>query len=140
MHWLKSSLGSSLIGLTTSHVCQMYIRPRTSLSHGSVAQALMTHADTSHYVGLATWFISHTWSNSFSDTLESILLYFEKRDDSEQAKVWVDILVTPQHASTGPSKPSTWWMSTFRSNIGRIGKLLLVVDVWNNPTALRRAW
>jgi hypothetical protein len=31
-------------------------------------------------------------------------------------------------------------MNTFRSSIGRIGSLLLVVDKWNNPTALRRAW
>ena len=118
----------------------MYIRPRTSRSRSSVTQELMTEADKSDYVGVATWFISHTWNNKFSDTLESILLFFEGRDDAEQAKVWFDILVTPQHATAGPSKPSSWWMSTFRTNIGRIGKLLLVVDVWNRPAALQRAW
>jgi hypothetical protein len=100
----------------------------------------MTQADKSDYLGLATWFISHTWGNKFSDTLESIFLFFEGRDDAEQAKVWFDILVCPQHANAGPSKPSSWWMSTFRTNIRRIGKLLLVVDVWNRPTALQRAW
>ena len=100
----------------------------------------MTEADASDCVGSATWFISHTWNNSFSDTLESILLFFEDHDDAKQIKVWFDIFVTPQHASSGPSKPSSWWMSTFRANIGRIGKLLLVVDVWNHPSALKRAW
>ncbi len=66
----------------------MYIRPRTSRSRSSVTQELMAQADKSDYVGMATWFISHTWSNMFSDTLESILLFFEGRDDAEQAKVW----------------------------------------------------
>jgi hypothetical protein len=31
-------------------------------------------------------------------------------------------------------------MSTFKDSIARIGGLLLVVDAWDNPTALRRAW
>jgi hypothetical protein len=31
-------------------------------------------------------------------------------------------------------------MTTFKGSIARIGRLLLVVDAWNNPTALRRAW
>jgi hypothetical protein len=54
--------------------------------------------------------------------------------------VWLDFLVTPQHASAGPSKPSSWWMGTFKQSIARIGRLLLVVDAWNNPTPLKRAW
>jgi hypothetical protein len=40
----------------------------------------------------------------------------------------------------GPSKPSSFWIATFKNSIARMGRLLLVVDVWNNPTALRRAW
>jgi hypothetical protein len=31
-------------------------------------------------------------------------------------------------------------MDVFKSSIARIGSLLLVVDAWNNPTALKRAW
>jgi hypothetical protein len=31
-------------------------------------------------------------------------------------------------------------MGTFKSSIASIGGLLLVVDAWDNPTALRRAW
>jgi hypothetical protein len=54
--------------------------------------------------------------------------------------VWFDVMVTSQHASAEPSKPSSWWMGTFKSSIARIGGLLLVVDAWDNPTALRRAW
>jgi hypothetical protein len=32
------------------------------------------------------------------------------------------------------------YMDVFKSSIARIGSLLLVVDAWNNPTALKRAW
>ena len=100
----------------------------------------MTQGDTAHHVGEATWFISHTWNNAFADTLDAVLLFFEGREDTASVKVWLDVMVTSQHLSAGPSKPSSWWMSTFKSSIERIGGLLLVVDEWDNPTALRRAW
>ena len=74
------------------------------------------------------------------DTLDAVLLFFEGRGDAATAKVWFDVLVDGQHAIAGPSKPSSWYMTTFRSCIGRIGRLLLVADKWNDPTALRRAW
>jgi hypothetical protein len=118
----------------------MFVRPRTSLARSSVADELAAHPSTREYVGEATWFISHTWNNAFADTLDAVLLFFEGRDDAATAKVWFDVLVTPQIASSAPSKPSSFWMDTFRSNIARMGRLLLVVDSWSNPTALRRAW
>jgi hypothetical protein len=138
--WLKTTLGALLGRLTVEQVCQMFIKPRTARSRGSVASELMLQADTSDYVGEATWFISHTWGNAFADTLDAILLFFEGRDDAATAKVWFDVLVDGQHAIAGPSKPSSWYMTTFRSNIARIGRLVLVADKWNDPTALRRAW
>ena len=138
--WLKTALGALLGRLTVEQVCQMFIKPRTARSRGSVASELMLQADTSDYVGEATWFISHTWGNAFADTLDAILLFFEGRDDAASAKVWFDVLVDGQHAIAGPSKPSSWYMTTFRSNIACIGRLVLVADKWNDPTALRRAW
>jgi hypothetical protein len=100
----------------------------------------MLHADTCHYVGEATWFISNPWNNAFADTLDAVLLFFEGREDAATAKVWFDVLVDGQHAIAGPSKPSSWHMTTFRSCIQCIGRLLLVVDKWNDPTAVRHAW
>ena len=138
--WLKSTLGAWIGGLTVEQACQMIIKPRTSRSRGSLVSELMQHADTSQYVGEATWFVSHTWGNRLCDTLDAVLLFFEGREDAATAKVWFDVLVDAQHAIAGPSKPSSWYMTTFRSCIGRIGRLLLVADKWNNPTALRRAW
>ena len=140
MSWLRSTLGASLGRMTTSQFCQMYVRPYTSRSRGSVTEQLMARGDTAQHVGDATWFISHVWNNAFADTLDAVLLFFEGRPDAASAKVWFDVMVTSQHASAEPSKPSSWWMSTFKDSIKRIGGLLLVVDVWDNPTALGRAW
>ena len=118
----------------------MIIKPRTARSRGSLASELLLQADARHFVGEATWFVSHTWGNPLRDTLDAVLLFFEGRGDAATAKVWFDVLVDGQHAIAGPSKPSSWYMTTFRRCIGRIGRLLLVADKWNDPTALRRAW
>ena len=140
LQWLQTTFGASIGRATVEQVCQMYMRPRTSRSRGSVAQELAGSAHARRHVGPASWFISHTWSNAFADTLDAVLLFFEGREDAASAKVWLDVMVTSQHLSAGPSKPSSWWMSTFKSSIAHIGGLLLVVDAWDNPTALRRAW
>ena len=140
LQWLQTTFGASSGRATVEQVCQMYMRPRTSRSRGSVAQELAGSAHARRHVGPASWFISHTWSNAFADTLAAVLLFFEGREDAASAFLWLDFLVTPQHASAGPSKPSSWWMGTFKSSIARIGSLLLVVDAWDNPAPLKRAW
>ncbi len=141
LQWLQTTFGASIGRATVEQVCQMYIRPRTSRCRGSVAQELAGNARTRRHVGPASWFISHAWSNAFSDTLAAVLLFFEGREGAAlSAFLWLDFLVTPQHASAGPSKPSSWWMGTFKSSIARIGSLLLVVDAWDTPAPLKRAW
>ena len=140
LQWLMTTFGACIGRATTEQVCQMYMRPRTARSRCSLAHELTADARTRRHVAPATWFISHTWGSAFADTLRALLLFFEERDDAATAFVWLDFVVTPQHASAGPSKPSSWWMGTFKSSIARIGRLLLVVDAWDNPTPLTRAW
>ena len=141
LRWLQSEFGGPLLSrLTTSQFEKMYLRPRTSRRRCSVTDELVADANTAYHVGPATWFISHTWNNLFADTLKAILNFFEGRTDAANAVLWFDIFVDSQHATAGPIKLPQWYMTTFKSSIARIGSLLLVVDVWNNPTALRRAW
>jgi hypothetical protein len=138
LSWLRSTLGASLGRMMTSQFCQMYVRPFTSRNRGSVVHKLMARGDTAQHVGDATWLISHVWNDPIADTLDAILMFFEGRDDAASAKVWFDVMVTSQHESAGPSKPSSYWMSTFKDSIAR-GSLLLVSNAWDNPSALRRA-
>ena len=140
LSWLRSTVGWSLGRMSTSQFCQLYVRPFTLCNRGSVTERLVARGDAAQHVGEATWFISHTWSNEFADTLDAVLLFFEGREDAGSARVWLDVMVTSQHLSAGPSKPPSWWMGTFKSSIARIGGLLLVVDAWDNPAPLKRAW
>jgi hypothetical protein len=135
--WLRAALSPSLSRISTSQFCQMYVRPFTWRNRCSVTQQLMARDEGAQHVGAANWFISHTWSNAFADTLDAILLFFAEKPG---AYLWLDVLATSQHSVLGQSKPSSSWMRTFKDCIARIGGVLLVVDAWDNPTALRRAW
>ena len=120
----------------------MFIRPRTWRSCSSLVSELQAAGDTGKHVGHATWFVSHTWANCIVDTLDAVLLFFDRRADCAAAKLWFDFIVTPQPSNTSntPSPPSSWYMSTFKQSIAAIGGLLLVVDAWDDPSALQRAW
>ena len=141
LKWLKAEFGAAWPSrMTTSQFEKMYLRPRTARLRCSVVDALAADAASAHHVGPATWFISHVWSNTFADTLDSILNFFEERADAAHAVLWLDVFVDSQHVVEGPSKTPQWYMNTFKSSIARIGRLLLVVDAWDNPTPLTRAW
>ncbi len=137
---MHAEFGASFGRLTTSQFEKIFLRPRTSRRRCSVTQELAAHATTAQHVGPATWFISHTWNNPFVDTLQAILLFFEGRADAADALLWFDVFTDSQHADAGASKPPQWYMTTFKNSIARIGRLLLVVDAWDNPTPLKRAW
>ena len=141
LRWLKAEFSEVWLGrLTTSQFEKMYLRPRTCRLRCSVVDALAADAAAAHHVGPATWFVSHTWGNAFPDTLDSIFAFFEGRADAADARLWLDVFVDSQHVSEGVCKTPQWYMTTFKSSIARIGSLLLVVDVWDNPAPLKRAW
>jgi hypothetical protein len=113
------------------------LRPRTCRLRCSVVDAL---AAAAHDVEPTTWLVSHTWNNAFRDTLYSIFAFFEGRCDAGDARLWLHIFVDMQHASEGACKTPQCYMTTFKSSMARIGSLLLVVDAWDKPAPLKRAW
>ena len=136
---LQHSYGSSLARVTTSQFCQMYIRPFTSRSRTSLVHVLTPENDNAtQLTGEATWFISHTWANPIEDTIMAVFSLLNPL--CERTFVWFDVMSTSQHEMAGPSKPSSWWMKTFMESIARIGGVVLVVDAWDRPSALQRAW
>jgi hypothetical protein len=100
---MHEQFGASLGRLTTSQFDKMYLRPRTARLRNSVVDELAAHAATAHHVAPATWFVSHTWSNTVADTLESIFQFFEGREDASSAVLWMDVFVDSQHAESGQS-------------------------------------
>jgi hypothetical protein len=128
--------------MTTSQFEKIYLRPRTALQRDSVAHVLASLDTTQSHAAPATWFVSHTWSNPFADTLEAILDFFDGREAAQDQFLWIDVFVDSQHevSASCAGKSPAWYMSTFKSTISSIGNLLLIVDTWDNPTALTRAW
>jgi hypothetical protein len=118
----------------------MVVKPRTSRSRLCLANELLLRADTRDHVGDATWFVTHAYGHEFADTLDAVLLFFENRGDSASAKLWFDPFMFPRHEAAAFSNPQSWYMTGFKSTISRIGRMVVVVDSWNNPTALKRAW
>jgi hypothetical protein len=73
----------------------------------SYVNILRQEAATRNDVGIANWFVSHSWKATFADTVNSILDFFQNDND---AVVWFDVFCDCQHRTGGASKPSEWYM------------------------------
>ncbi len=126
--------------MTTHQFNQMVMKPRTSVHAVSYVNCLRQQPSRADQVGAANWFISHSWNAAISDTIDSVLDFFQSQPNSSDAIVWFDIFCTYQNTSVGVSKPSSWFMTTFQSAIANMGNLLLSIDNWKDPKPLERAW
>jgi hypothetical protein len=95
---------------------------------------MLQHPRTSSCVATANWFVSHTWQNKFSDTIDAILFFFESNVEVGDAVLWFDVFSAPQHEMQEIPRPPSWWMNTFKCSIERMGNLILVVDSWSKIT------
>jgi hypothetical protein len=123
---------------TTEQICQQVIKPLSSRSQGSICDDLQFNG--SMQVGVANIFLSHTWSDPFEDTIDAILGVLEDGpvEMLEETFIWFDVFSTSQHTSI--DHPSAWWMSVFRSSIEKMGRLAMVLQPWDDPATLKRAW
>jgi hypothetical protein len=117
--------------MTTSHVSNFIVRPLTARRRGSLCDTMLQHPRTSGCVGKSNWFLSHTWQNKFSDTVNAVLFFFESTAEAGDVVLWFDVFSVPQHEIQEVPKPPSWWMNTFKSSIERMGNLVLVADSWS---------
>lgn len=87
------------------------------------------------YVAPATVFISHAWKYKIAEPLDVMLEHGEKNPD---AYFWFDLFTNNQHRAS--QLPQEWWKTTFRTAIGDIGAVTLVMSPWNDPIPITRAW
>jgi hypothetical protein len=94
----------------------------------------------SGHVGEANMFLSHAWGNQFIDTVDAALGAATERQLALGGVVyfWIDIFSTSQHSAL--NIPSIEWMRMFREAINKMGSLAMVLQPWNDPLALKRAW
>jgi hypothetical protein len=132
----KATWGEVARGWTTSQVCNQLIKTLTCRSGRSVCDDLL--AAGSPHVGEANMFLSHTWGNLFFDTIDACLGAVQNAGSACRTFVWLDVFSTSQHCTS--DRPSSWWMSVFRDSIAKMGRLAMVLQPWNDPLALKRAW
>ncbi|KAJ3037104.1 Kinesin light chain 3 [Rhizophlyctis rosea] len=117
-----------LQSLTTTQVVQKYIKAK----HPSTSLVSSLPADLT---GTAQWFISHAWGYEFLDTVDAIKEYFKDKDD---VVIWVDVFCWGQ--GEADEKGVGWFSNTLVGGFKEIGNVLLVLQPWNDPVALTRAW
>jgi tetratricopeptide (TPR) repeat protein len=92
----------------------------------------------------ADWFISHAWGYKFLevfDAVEAFLLKtYSDKDQIGDIVIWFDLFSNCQHNLGAVDLPFNWWKDVFASAVGDIGKVCMVLQPWDAPDTLKRAW
>ena len=130
----------SIKDYSTNDICQKFIKNLDShvfpKQHKN-EQTYCAYLQKLHpnKVGIASVFISHAWSYKFVDSVKALKYHFK---DDENVCVWFDLFSNNQ--SKNETLPFSWWSGTFQSAIQQFGRTVLILQPWNNPVPLTRAW
>ncbi|KAJ3311527.1 Kinesin light chain 3 [Blyttiomyces sp. JEL0837] len=129
---------TAMESLTTAQVAETIIKPLTASTQLSLCDTLVTYNRTDA-VQIADIFISHAWSYSFLDMIDAIHEYaIENNKKPSDLYVWLDLVSNPQHGAE--ERPFSWWKTTFINAIRDIKEVVLVLQPWDDPIPLTRAW
>mmetsp|Transcript_3297 Transcript_3297/g.4554 ORF Transcript_3297/g.4554 Transcript_3297/m.4554 type:complete len:310 (-) Transcript_3297:10-939(-) len=126
-------------GLTTTDVCEKLVKVRTKKHLCSFCN--MMKEDTS-IIRRATVFISHAWKFKFLNVLNALQRHFpvDKLDSNGNEYVlWFDLFSNNQHGLDAPP-PFEWWCDTFMTAIKTLGRVVMIMEPWENPIPLTRVW
>lgn len=124
-----------LLGLSTTEVCEKFVRPRCG-GPGGKSYCLLLKERESTVVETANVFVSHAWQVTFLEVVSALKDYVESCCPG--AVLWFDLFSNNQIAA--PSRKFEWWTTTFRTAIKSFGHTVLVLSPWDNPIPLTRAW
>ena len=131
---------SDLYGqLTTEQVCHILIKPQTALHRRSVVHQLWSMKKFSESGEESNWFVCHAWSSLLFPMIDAILRFFDDRADAEAAIIWIDLFCISQHLDPESAFSPIWW-SGFSYCVDFVGRMLFVIDSWNEPKPLQRSW
>jgi tetratricopeptide (TPR) repeat protein len=145
LHYLINKIGrDNLKGLTTSEVCEKFVKPQTeamkvSLMEWVRAQPVSETGVTPSEISPANAFVSHAWKYKFLDMVDVLIGWCERESGRmEKTRFWFDIVVNNQHGAG--ERPFEWWKTTFTRSVESIGCTLVVMSPWDDPIYVRRAW
>lgn len=123
----------ALEGVTTTDLCEYFVKPATSRSQSSYCDIL--HAMNHPAVGTPNVFISHAWKFFFLDVVAILRHHFR---DEPAITIWFDVFSCNQHNPIDVS--SAWLNESFKKGIGNIGRTILVLGSLEHPLSLQRSW
>ncbi|KAJ3094704.1 hypothetical protein HDU97_007701 [Phlyctochytrium planicorne] len=133
---------SALTGKSTVDINKEFVIPMTQKSRLSLCQQYnreQTVSDPLMKPARATWFISHVWNYKFLDVVDALKRWFDKSgEDPRKTFVWMDLFSTSQHSMA--VRKVDWWSHAFLSSVGSLGQVLMVLQPWDGPIPLTRAW
>ncbi|EQC42281.1 hypothetical protein SDRG_00020 [Saprolegnia diclina VS20] len=118
-------------------LCFKYVVPYTETSGQSLVEHVRLHTADADYVQPATWYISHAWLYTFTETLSSLELFFAAKGIQDPV-VWFCVFNNNQHEAK--DYPFSWWQSTFKDSLAAIGNVVMIMHPWKNPITLTRSW
>ena len=124
---------SALEAMTTTDVCQNFIKPYTNDTQTSYCELLLLQQHEA--VGIATVFISHAWKYQFLDVIDALLFHFKNEPD---IVIWFDLFSNNQHKAI--DLDFHWWCNTFKSAIQMFGRTVMVLAPWSDPIPFTRGW
>jgi len=120
-------------------VCEMLVKPAT-ISMNAAYSEIFKAKDAS-FVGRANVFVSHAWLCKIEDLITALKKWLDSLSDAERMQswyFWIDVFVCNQQASS--PKPFDWWRETFKQSVQSIGRTVVVMTPWQQPTYTKRAW
>jgi hypothetical protein len=135
----------ALKGLTTTEVCNSFVKPATEKCLSSYCDMLLDKQkqksdhdnanNSKEAVDRATVFISHAWKYEFLHVLDALKDHFKDEPDTI---IWFDLFSNNQHKAS--DLPHEWWQTVFKSAIRDLGHTVMVMSPWNDPIPYTRAW
>ena len=145
---------SNLRGLTTTEVCEKFIKPKTQEQqisycdyleqrdhpeYGRVASVFISHAHQYLFLDLICALEWHFWGTSRVDDGEVTDLRDGKYDSAHsRIVIWLDIFSINQHAHTAWT--FDWLSNAFMSAIRTFGRTVMVLSPWYAPIPFTRLW
>jgi len=97
-------------------------------------------------VGPSTHMLSYTWGYRVGDIVDTLQTYCKYKElDPRRTYFWICCLCNNQHrvhealASDTPVSTETF-LDVFKAKVLKIGNMVSMLDLWDNPFYLKRAW
>jgi hypothetical protein len=105
----------------------------------SWSDLLHLHPETATWVAPATVFVSHAHSCSFRSLVDGLKqLVADLPPHAPLPFLWLDFLCLDLHLPQ--NIPQEWWSTTFKHAIQQVGHTVMLLQPWDSPIALTRAW